>query len=69
MTGLTPESLTSVLGVLQKQDPHSRLGEAIVDLGVAGLADFRAYIPFILIGLLVRLFCRSLRDTEEENHG
>jgi len=67
MTRLTPEFLISVLGVLQKQDPHRRLGEVIVDLGVAGLADFRTYIPFILIGLLVLLFCRSLRDTEEEN--
>ncbi len=60
MTRLTPESLTSVLGVLQKQDPHSRLGEVIVHLGVAGLADFRAYIPFIgLFGLFVLLFCRG----------
>ena len=47
MTGFTPEFLLSVLGVLQKQDPHRRLGEVVVHLGVAGLADFRAYIPFI----------------------
>ncbi len=68
MTRFTPEFLTGVLGMLQKQDPHSRLGELIVHLLVTGLADFHACIPCIgLVGLLVLLFCRSLRDTEEKN--
>ena len=56
MTGFAPKSLISVLGVLQKQDPHCRLGEVFVHLGVAGLADFRTYIPFF--GIFVLRFCR-----------
>jgi len=58
MTRFTPKFLSGVLGVLQKQDAHSRLGELLVHLGVTGLADFRAYIPLIgLSGPIVPLFC------------
>ncbi len=46
MTRFTPESLSGVLGMLQKQNAHGGLGEVVVHLLVAGLADFRAHIPF-----------------------
>jgi hypothetical protein len=69
MARFTPKFFTGGTRVLQKQGAHSRLGELFVHLGVTGLANLHACIPFIaLLGFWVLLFCRCFGETEKGNH-
>ena len=62
MTRFTPKFFIRGTRVLQKHGAHGRLGERIVHLGVTGLADFHACVPFIIVlfGLFSLLLCRCI---------